>query len=71
VRALSVPEAMLFWWETERDCADRIYKVVLRARISPTGLSSPDVTVLAETFHEVCSHNKTFPRPLKPLVVRP
>ena len=62
---------MLRWLGEEKDCADRISEVVLRARASPTGLSSRDAIVLAGTFHEVCFRNQTFPHPLKSLAVRP
>jgi len=71
VRALSVPNPMLFWSRGEKDCVDRISKVVSRARKSPMGLSSLDATVLAEAFHEVCLRNQVSPRHLKPPVVRP
>jgi len=66
VRALSVPNPMLFWSKGEKDCVDRISKVVSRARKSPMDLSSRDATLLAETFHEVCLHNQVSPRHLKP-----
>jgi len=66
VRALSVPNPELHWVQREQDCADRISEVVSRTRTSPTGVSSRDATVLAETFHEVYLHNQIFPRSLKP-----
>jgi len=57
-------------WQIEKHYTDRVSEVVPRAGRSPTSLSSRDATVLAETFHKVSFHHQTFPRSLKPPVVR-
>jgi len=57
-------------WQVEGKYAVRVYEVASRTGRSPTGLSSWDVLILAETFHKVCFNHQTFPPPLKLLVVR-
>jgi len=59
------------FWQVEKEYADRISEVASRTGRSPTSLSSRDVAVLAETFHKVSFHHKTFPHLLKLVVVRP